>query len=128
VSVESAWLKHCAPRKFTGRQVNIIAGRATLRDGKTKLYAYVGKRVPSAAARLDHFLARHRVNSDERVTVISDGAGELTKAVDGSRFARGRILDRFHIAMKFRAVEQSILNSGEWSNPGAGSEFERGRH
>ena len=117
VSVDSAWLKHCAPRKFTGRQVNIIAGRATLRDGKTKLYAYVGKKVPSAAARLDHFLARQGVNSDERVTVISDGAGEFTKAVDGSRFARGRILDWFHIAMKFRAVEQSILNSRRIEGP-----------
>jgi hypothetical protein len=56
VSVDSARLKHCAPRKYTGCQVNIIAGRATLRDGKTKLCAYVGKSVTSAAARLDHFL------------------------------------------------------------------------
>jgi hypothetical protein len=117
VSVDSAWLKHCAPRKFTGRQVNIIAGRATLVDGKTKLYAYVGKRVSSAAARLDHFLVRQGVNSDERVTVISDGAGEFTKAVDGSRFARGRILDWFHIAMKFRAVEQSIITSRRTDGP-----------
>jgi hypothetical protein len=31
VSVDSAWLKHCAPpkQKFMGRQVNIVAGRAT---------------------------------------------------------------------------------------------------
>jgi hypothetical protein len=53
VSVDSAWLKHCAPRKYRGRQINIIAVRATLSDGKTKLYAYVGKRVPNAAARLE---------------------------------------------------------------------------
>jgi hypothetical protein len=48
VSVDSAWLKHCARRRFTGRQVNIVAGRATLLSGKTKLYAYVGKQVPDA--------------------------------------------------------------------------------
>jgi len=93
VSVDSAWLKHSAPPKFTGRQVNIVAGRATLLGGKTKLYAYVGKQVRCAAARLDHFLVNQGVRYDERVTVISDGAGDFTKAVDGSLFARGRILD-----------------------------------
>jgi hypothetical protein len=30
ISVDSAWLKHCAPPRSTGRQVNIVAGRATL--------------------------------------------------------------------------------------------------
>jgi hypothetical protein len=91
--------------------VNIVAGRATLPSGHTQLFAYVGKQVPCAAARLDHFLAKQGVRHDERVTVISDGAGEFTKAVDGSRFARGRILDWFHIAMKFRAAELSVLGS-----------------
>jgi hypothetical protein len=35
VSVDSAWLKHCAPpnQKFMGGQVNIVAGRATRADG-----------------------------------------------------------------------------------------------
>jgi hypothetical protein len=58
VSVDSAWLKHCAPPRFTGRQVNIVAGRATLLDGKTRLHAYVGKQARCAAARLDHFLVK----------------------------------------------------------------------
>jgi len=89
VSVDSAWLKHCAPRIPRGRHVNIIAGRLTLVDGSTKLYAYVGNQVPSAASRLDHFLSKQGVQPHERVTVISDGAGEFTKEVDGSRFARG---------------------------------------
>src|SRR5216684_1774766 len=56
-------------------------------------------------------------NDDERVTVISDGAGEFTKAVDGSQFARGRILDWLHIAMKFRAAEQSIFSSRRIAGP-----------
>ena len=38
-----------------------------------------------------YFLLQQGVRHDERVTVISDGAGEFTKAVDGSEFARGRI-------------------------------------
>ncbi len=111
VSVDSAWLKHCVRTRFRGRQVNIVAGRATRADGTTKVVAYVGKRVVSAAARLDHFLAQQGVKPDERVTVISDGAGEFVKAVEGSQFARGRILDWFHIAMRFRAAEQSILSA-----------------
>jgi len=36
------------------------------------LYAYVHKEVTSAAARLDQFLSRNGVATDERVTVISD--------------------------------------------------------
>jgi hypothetical protein len=111
VSVDSAWLKRCTPGRGQRRQVNIAAGRATLADGQTKVYAYVGKQVRSGAGRLDHFLARSGVRWDECVTVISDGAGEFTTAVKGSRFARGRILDWFHIAMKFRAAEQSLISS-----------------
>lgn len=94
-----------------GRQVNIVAGRATRADGTSQVVAYVGKRVASPAARLDHFLMHHGVQTDERVTVICDGAGEFTKAVDGSQLARGWILDWFHIAMRVRAAEQSILGA-----------------
>jgi hypothetical protein len=120
VSVDSAWLKHCAPpkQKFMGRQVNIVAGRATRADGTSQVVAYVGKRVASPAARLDHFLMHQGVKTDERVTVISDGAGEFTKAVDGSQLARGRVLDWFHIAMRFRAAEQSILGAKRQVGPG----------
>jgi sulfate adenylyltransferase subunit 1 (EFTu-like GTPase family) len=56
VSVDSVWLKCCAPARGYAQQVNIAAGRATLADGRTRLYAYVGKQVDSAAARRDHFL------------------------------------------------------------------------
>ena len=91
--------------------MNIVAGRATFTDGPPKLYAYVHKEVTSAAARLDQFLSRNGVASDERVTVISDDAGEFGKTVEGSRLARGRILDWFHIAMKFRAAERSVFGS-----------------
>jgi hypothetical protein len=71
----------------------------------------VHKQVPSAAARLDQFLSASGVGPNERVTVISDDAGELGKAVEGSQLARGRILDWFHIAMKFKAAENSVFGS-----------------
>ena len=116
VSVDSAWLKHCGPSS-RGQHINIAAGRAVLADGKTRVYAYVGKQVRSGAARLDHFLGQCGVRWDERVTVISDGAGEFTTAVEGSRFARGRILDWFHIAMKFRAPEQSVFGCRQQCGP-----------
>jgi hypothetical protein len=60
---------------------------------------------------LDQFLYASGVAPDERVTVISDDAGEFGKAVDGSQLARGRILDWFHIAMKFKAAKNSVLGS-----------------
>jgi hypothetical protein len=43
--------------------------------------------------------------------VISNDAGEFAKAVDCSQLARGRILDWFHIAMKFKAAKNSVLGS-----------------
>ena len=93
------------------RHVNIVAGRATFADRTPRLYAYVHKQVPSAAARLDQFLCASGVGLNERVTVISDDAGEFGKAVEGSQLARGRILDWFHIAMKFKAAENSVFGS-----------------
>jgi hypothetical protein len=111
VSVDSAWLRNCDPGRDPGRHVNIVAGRATFTDGPPKLYAYVHKEVTSAAARLDQFLSRNGGASDERVTVISDDAGEFGKTVEGSQLARGRILDWFHIAMKFQAAERSVFGS-----------------
>jgi hypothetical protein len=80
-------------------------------DGLPKLYAYVHREVTSAVARLDLFLSRNGVASDERVTVISDDAGEFAKTVGGSQLARGRVLDWFHIAMKFQAAQRSVFGS-----------------
>jgi hypothetical protein len=111
VSVDSAWLRNCDPGRDPGRHVNIVAARATFTDGPAKLYAYVHKEVTSAAARLDQFLSRNGVARDERVTVISDDAGEFGKTVEGSQLARGRILDWFHLAMKFQAAERSVSGS-----------------
>jgi len=130
VSVDSAWLSFSSSPKsrkaardlaelkspwtkklVQERHVNIVAGRATFVDCTPRLYAYVHKQVPSAAARLDQFLHASGVGPNERVTVISDDAGEFGKAVEGSELARGRILDWFHIAMKFKAAENSIFGS-----------------
>ena len=130
VSVDSAWLHFSSSPKgreaarartellspwskklVQTRHVNIVAGRATFVDRAPRLYAYVHKQVPSAAARLDQLLTRSGVAPNERVTVISDDAGEFEKAVDGSRLARGRILDWFHIAMKFKSAKQSVFGS-----------------
>ncbi|MFP3246037.1 MAG: hypothetical protein RXR20_15990 [Paraburkholderia sp.] len=129
MSVDSAWLSFNSPKsrkaardlaeqkspwaqKLTrDRHVNIIAGRPTLADRTPRLYAYVQKLVPTAPARLDQFLSASGVAPIERVTVISDDAGEFGKAVDGSQLARGRILDGFQIAMKFKAAKNSVLGN-----------------
>jgi hypothetical protein len=87
----------------------MVVGRATFVKGAPRVDAYVHKEVTSAAARLDHFLSRSGVGPDQRVTVISDDAGEFSNAVGASQLAQGRILDWFHIAMKFQAAQKSIL-------------------
>ncbi|WDD90206.1 ISKra4 family transposase (plasmid) [Burkholderia sp. FERM BP-3421] len=111
VSVDSAWLRNCDHGRDPGRHVNIVAGRATFTDRPPKMYAYVHREVISAAARLDQFLSQNGVASNERVTVISDDAGEFAKAVEGSQLARGRILDWFHVAMRFQAAQRSVFGS-----------------
>jgi hypothetical protein len=93
VSVDSAWLRCCEKSETQARHVNIVAGRATFAKHSPRVYAYVHKQVASAAARLDQFLHRNGVTADERVSVITDDAGEFSKAVEGSQLARGRILD-----------------------------------
>lgn len=129
VAVDSAWLtlyaspktrraeraeeeRHPLRMKLVwSHHVNIVAGRATFASQPPRLYGYVHKKVACAADRLDQFLRAGGVQPDERVTVISDDAGEFVKAVQGSELARGHILDWFHIAMKFQAAENSVLGS-----------------
>lgn len=88
VSVDSAWLRHCDSERGLGRHVNLVAGRATLTDSPPKFYAYVRREVTSAAARLDQFLSRNGAATEERVTVISDDAGEFEKTAGQSARSR----------------------------------------
>ena len=105
LAVDSAWLKHCHPYAHQGRHVNLVVGRACFASGKTRLYAYVHNQVASAATRLDHFLTASGVGHNDRVSIFTDGAGEFEKAVNGASRPTCRILDWFHIAMKFRAID-----------------------
>lgn len=97
--------------------MNIIAGRAVRDDGSCKVYGYVNREVTSAATRLNHFLSEQGTAQDQKITIVSDGAGEFEKAVDGSRRLLTRILDWLHIAMKFRAIEQSAQKFADLSAP-----------
>ncbi|MBK6650125.1 MAG: ISKra4 family transposase [Betaproteobacteria bacterium] len=109
LAVDSGWLKHCDPPHHQGRHVNLVVGRTCFEGGETRLYGYVHNQVPSAANRLDLFLSACGVSQTERVTIFTDGAAEFEKAVKGSLRPMCRILDWFHIAMKFRAIEQTAL-------------------
>ena len=111
LAVDSAWLRHCQPPRRQGRHVNLVAGRACFEDGSTRVYSCVHNQVPSAAGRLDQFLTASGVNPDVRVTILTDGAGEFDKAAKGCKQPICRILDWFHIAMKFKAAETSVFGS-----------------
>ena len=111
LAVDSAWLRHCEPPRHQGRHVNLVAGRACFEGGHTRVYAYVHNQVSSAAGRLDEFLAASGVSPDARVTILTDGAGEFDKAAKGCKQPMCRILDWFHIAMKFKAAERSVFGS-----------------
>jgi len=117
ISVDSAWVRHSQPTPGYGQHVHITAGRATLSDGSNRVYAYVGRRIASRADRLDQFLGRCGVRWDERVTAVCDGANEFATAIRGSRLARGQVLDWFHLAIKFRAAEQSVVGCRHQDGP-----------
>jgi hypothetical protein len=109
LAVDSAWLKHCQPPRRQARHVNLVAGRACFEDGRTRVYSYVHNQVPSAASRLDEFLAACGVHPTTRVTILTDGAGEFDKAAKGCTQPICHILDWFHIAMKFKTAERSVF-------------------
>ena len=109
VAVDSVWLKHREHSRLQGRQLNVVVGRATLAEGGTSLYGYVTRQVPSGAKRLDLFLSQQGVRPSERVTAITDGAFEFDTAAARSALTGARILDWFHIAMKFGAAQMSAM-------------------
>ena len=111
VAVDSAWLRHCDPPRELGqgRHVNVVAGRACFEDDQSRVCAYVLNQVSSAAERLDGFLRASGVDPNARVTILTDGAGEFEKAAKGCAQPTCRILDWFHIAMKFEAAETSVF-------------------
>ena len=113
VAVDSVWLRHCDRTRSYARQVSIAAARATLRDGTTKLCGYVTKLVPRGSKRMDQFLCGLGVKPNERVTALSDGAVEFETAIAESQYTDLRIVDWFHIAMKFRAAELTAQGMSE---------------
>jgi hypothetical protein len=107
IAVDSVWLRHCAPMRTHARQVSIAAARATLADGTTRLCGYVTKQVQRSSKRLDLFVSQLGVRPHERVTAVADAAGEFETALGESQYVSLRIVDWFHIAMKFRAAQLS---------------------
>src|ERR1035438_10853053 len=72
------------------RHVNIVAGRATFADRTPRLYAYVHKQVPSAAARLDQFLSASGVGPNEPGAAPTPGG--TSGAASAIRSATARAL------------------------------------
>jgi hypothetical protein len=106
LAVDSVWLTHCDRSPGQARHVNLVTGRACFLNGRTRLYAYDHNQVPSAAARLGQLLQTSGVQKDDRVTIVTDGAGEFDKITRDCAQPMCRVLDWFHIAMKFRSLEQ----------------------
>lgn len=109
IAIDSVWLRHHRSGRGAARQVSVAVARATLANGSTKVCGYVTKQVARSSGRIDGFLASLGVKARARVTAIADGAGEFETALGESSFVGQRIVDWFHIAMKFRAVQLTML-------------------
>ena len=123
LAIDSVWLRHCRPGRMHQRQVSIATARATLGDGSNRVCGYVTKQVARSSKRMDAFLSRLGVQPHERVTAIADAAVEFETAIAESPYTGLRIIDWFHIAMKFRAAEQSAFGARDqpwtWIEPKA---------
>lgn len=107
IAIDSVWLRHHRPTRGV-RQVSVAVARATLANGQTKVCGYVTKQVTRSSARVDGFLASLGVKPSAPVTAVADGAGEFETAIGESRLAGQRIVDWFHIAMKFQAAQLTM--------------------
>ena len=59
------------------------------------------------------FLLQLGVRPNERITAIADGAGEFETAIAESQYTDLRIVNWFHIAMKFRAAQLTAQGMNE---------------
>ena len=71
-------------------------------------HAFVGKGVRFSAGRLDRFLCRERIDDASALAVIADGGEDMLGAGYCHYRASQRLLDWFHIAMRFQHVWQAL--------------------
>ena len=89
----------------------MVVGRARFDNGPSRVYACVHNQVPSDAERLDQLVRAIGIDPNTRITILSDGAGEFDKAAKGCTQPMCRVLEWFHIAMKFQATQTSVFGA-----------------
>jgi hypothetical protein len=97
------------PAKCHGRRsFVVIAARLRNPDGPSASIAYVNDETWSAMDRFHHFLHRHEVPIDAPVAIISDGGEDVNYPSYLPWRTVQRILDWFHISMRFEHLFQRI--------------------
>ena len=97
------------PAKCDGRRsFAVIAARLRSPDGPSASIAYVNDETWSVLDRFHHFLHRHEVPIDAPLSIISDGGEDVAYPSYLPWRPVQRILDWFHIAMRFEHIFQRI--------------------
>lgn len=86
----------------------IIAARLRNPDGPTASIAYVNDETWSALDRFHHFLHQHEVPIDTPLAIISDGGEDVNYTSYLPWRPVQRILDWFHISMRFEHIFQRM--------------------
>jgi hypothetical protein len=94
-------------RKGSRRNFEILTGAGEI-DGKIWVFATVHKAVSGLKRRLNAFVSRLHINSEQPIALMTDGAESLLRLKTFMPVPTQFVLDYFHVSMKLRHIDQCI--------------------
>ncbi|OYD60672.1 UNVERIFIED_ORG: hypothetical protein BDU10_10062 [Burkholderia sp. CF145] len=95
-------------RKSECSSFEILTGRLSAKDQTSRVFAFVRNRLPDIVERLTTLVKATSGSDRPRLSVITDGANGLQSIACRLPFSSTPVLDRFHISMRVRYLEQII--------------------
>lgn len=108
LEIDGAYIRAVADKCDGRNSFGIITSRLIKPDGPGAWNAYVNEQTLSPLSRLHHFLHLHDVNLHTPVAIISDGGEDVAYPTYLPWRPVQRILDWFHISMRFEHVLQRL--------------------
>ena len=111
LEIDGAYIRAVADKCDGRNSFGIITSRLIKPDGPGAWNAYVNEQTRSPLSRLHHFLHLQDVDLHTSVAIISDGGEDVAYPTYLPWRPVQRILDWFHIAMRFEYVLQRLRGS-----------------
>jgi hypothetical protein len=108
LELDAAYVRAVADKCDDRSSFGIITGRLIKPDGPGAWHAYISDQTPSPLSRLHHFLHLQDVALHTSLAIISDGGEDVVYPTYLPWRPVQRILDWFHISMRFEHVLQRL--------------------